>query len=52
MFVTNITHCHFFTLGSNSYFRSRSEWEAACYIDKESDPPWLKEEYINKETGI
>jgi len=26
--------------------------EAACYIDKESDPPWLKEEYINKETGI
>jgi len=26
--------------------------EAACYMDKESDPLWLKEEYINKETGI
>jgi len=26
--------------------------EAACYMDKESDPPWLKEEYINKEIDI
>jgi len=25
--------------------------EAIIYIEKESDPPWLKEEYISKEIG-